>query len=350
MTNIIEIDPLENIIYHLIPKDLYSLKLTSKLSFIKINKKIINKSIINIINNKLFEIFGDKLGEFKDILRETKAVISGSFIIQCILNEFWDKSDIDIYMPFIDNKYYDANKVILSIYYERPIVDRFTILENFLYDNGNYINYNDYDFLLNNKKIYGTRDYSINNINIEIIHININKKKFKYTKKFIMDTFDLDICKNLYFINNEDNIDIYKLNDIFNKTCDFNHCPNGFNIFNRFNKYIERGFVINNNVSYLILADKLYDDYNNRTHYIFEVKEYNDCEYEVISGGVEIIRKYCSYLYIQKNLVKLEKYDYYTKINWNCDKNCLINFCNCDDVHIHVKLISSEIELIFIIK
>ena len=63
----------------------------------------IKSLIIKEINSRLFEIFKNKLSDFKKSLVSTGAMISGSFILQCILNEKWRKYDIDIYLPIKNN-------------------------------------------------------------------------------------------------------------------------------------------------------------------------------------------------------------------------------------------------------
>jgi hypothetical protein len=55
---------------------------------------------------KLNEIFGAKTTDFVRALQESNAVISGSFVLQALLNENWQDSDIDIYIKVI--REYDA--------------------------------------------------------------------------------------------------------------------------------------------------------------------------------------------------------------------------------------------------
>ena len=56
----------------------------------------------------MLNIFGDHYDVFVKIMIDNGAFISGSFIIQCILNEDWsvlnEKTDIDIYVPFEGDK------------------------------------------------------------------------------------------------------------------------------------------------------------------------------------------------------------------------------------------------------
>jgi hypothetical protein len=59
---------------------------------------------MNKINNRLLSIFGNRLPALKKIMQKTGCVISGSFIIQCLLDETWKNTDIDFYVPMPGNK------------------------------------------------------------------------------------------------------------------------------------------------------------------------------------------------------------------------------------------------------
>src|ERR1700722_4295200 len=85
------------IIKYLYPIDLYNLCLTNK-KFNMMLKNKIKKSIISEIENRLKNIL-DNFLEFQEFLNKSSSIISGSFIIQCILGEYWNNSDIDIYVP-----------------------------------------------------------------------------------------------------------------------------------------------------------------------------------------------------------------------------------------------------------
>lgn len=76
-----------------------------------------NERIINCINQRFLEMFKIKatglsathpynkdqsqrrVDEFKHQLELCNGIISGSFIVQCILGETWDNSDLDIFIP-----------------------------------------------------------------------------------------------------------------------------------------------------------------------------------------------------------------------------------------------------------
>src|SRR5437762_2456462 len=103
------------------PLSLFQLRQVNK-DLSKISDNDIWRAAVKSIDNKLEEIFQDDMGEFKTLLAESKAVISGSFIVQCILGEFYEDSDIDIYVP--------VKNVNLQLKRNDPITE----LEKFLLD------------------------------------------------------------------------------------------------------------------------------------------------------------------------------------------------------------------------
>jgi hypothetical protein len=76
--------------------DLYNLMLSCKY-FVKILRKNIIKKVIFEIDRRLQFIFKENYDDFKMTMHNSGAIIGGSFITQCILNEHWAGSDIEIY-------------------------------------------------------------------------------------------------------------------------------------------------------------------------------------------------------------------------------------------------------------
>lgn len=55
--------------------------------------------IMNKINARLEKIFGNDVSDLKKSMQMLGCVISGSFVLQCMLDEEWKGSDIDFYVP-----------------------------------------------------------------------------------------------------------------------------------------------------------------------------------------------------------------------------------------------------------
>ena len=74
------------LVYYLNPVDV---------SILTSDKELFEKVFIYKINERLMNIFQDKYEQFRKNLNDNNLLISGSFILQCILGERWD-SDLDI--------------------------------------------------------------------------------------------------------------------------------------------------------------------------------------------------------------------------------------------------------------
>jgi len=211
----------------------------------------VNDIIIDRINARLLSHFNnDKslANEFKQLLKSTCSVISGSILIQCALNIGWKYSDLDIYIPTIGNEVRELIHTLKdgtqSTGYPKTILD---------------------DFIYNKAKIDGggtgrgysgmTKDYIelVNDYDrIEIVGVKVNKSVSEI-KRFIDQTFDLDICKNMYYID-QDGIEHVKFNtlrNIMNMECNLVIDTRMFAkysgpIISRCNKYEERGYTILN--------------------------------------------------------------------------------------------------------
>ena len=80
--------------------DLFNLDKLGISSHYQDNKTIIKKHIIYNIHKRLKYLLGNKYEKFMYYMKKSNASLSGSFVLQCILNEYWDDSDIDIYLVY----------------------------------------------------------------------------------------------------------------------------------------------------------------------------------------------------------------------------------------------------------
>ncbi len=221
----------ENIIKQLSLIDLYNLSQTCKYYNENIN---IKRNIVDVIDSKLLEIFGKDFGAFKNILRRTKGIISGSFIIQSILNTHWDGSDIDIYIPIKGN-------VITKIEKSGNIK---TGMDDFMYSILEWKDseqFNSYPETFKSN-IEWVRTYKMDGAKYAIQVILIGGD-VDFIHKFIRNDFDLDICKNSYWnYENVDKLNITTLNGIITKQTTFSFGKRATHSFFRCQKYVARGF------------------------------------------------------------------------------------------------------------
>jgi hypothetical protein len=312
-----------NIFNKLSPLNLYNLRQTNKLFFDMIDINIMKQSIIQQINERLFLIFGDKLNVFKQLMSDTKSVISGSFIIQCILNENWH-SDIDIFFPTINNvesKCEGGNPAYA--------------IENFLYYDMK-LQWNDgedpnsYKDEVDKTLINFVRSYQLlkpKNI-IQVIQVNIDNNYVRQ-KQYIHDTFDFDICKNIYFIDDKrDNLSILKLTNILNKIGEFNVSKTTGSSIKRYHKYINRGFNLRVDT---MTRDKIKEIYlGERGQNYYEVE---DLDGYTTKNGLLYVGDFNKVHIIRK-----------------CPDECLIKLCNsvCDSDIKHIHCTNMESKTIYV--
>lgn len=321
-----------NIILKISPVDLFNLKRTNKLFSNIIKIGTVKKLILHYINKRLFLIFGDDTNKFKQILNDTKTVISGSFLIQCILGEYWNNSDIDIYSPMVDSLFTDIETFLYEKYEHRETFNSHTYGD----DLSNYKTH-----------IKWVRSYKNNSNELQVIQVGVENSYIKM-KEFIHNSFDFDICKNMYYIDNKnENVSIFKLNNIFNRIEKFKTRYNLDTSIGRCIKYRKRGFDIYNNKTYEALENLSYNGYGKKTHELYNIKETNGL-YKITSGNIDILKTNdtniiltCSGEHYMRNFPYSSSY--------GCDKTCLIKFCDPNIKHYHLKIYKTPpIHLLFI--
>ena len=192
-----------------------------------------DKTILAGINARLARIFGDTLPEFKKILRDTGSIISGSFVVQCILQEEWEGSDVDIYVGT------ETAPLIDDVGTSHPI----TTVEDFLYTRHKYTQQyyaaNRYGTILND--IQWIRNYEANGQQLQVIQVS---KKASFLYDYIVDRYDFDICKAVYGVDHRgrDYVKIYALDEIIAKRTTFNYYNRLGESVGRCHKYRARGF------------------------------------------------------------------------------------------------------------
>lgn len=67
-----------------------------------------NQKIILILRSML-ENYGFEFENFVSVMKKHKLILSGSFLLQAILNEYYDHSDINLYVLSFKNKQIEAD-------------------------------------------------------------------------------------------------------------------------------------------------------------------------------------------------------------------------------------------------
>ena len=322
------------------PIDFYHLKLTTKNNYQFITLQWIKESIITHIDNRLSKVFNE---HFNEILNKTGAVITGSFILQCILGVYWE-SDIDICFPILDNQMF-----------KNDISGHFVSeLEQFLYetcqfklgDSSSVLRY------MPDKKglIKHVRTYITDSYDIDVIQMNTSSK---HIINKIIQSSDFDICKNVFYIkDNKPHIHIFKLLDIFQQKTTFKFTNRLDTSVKRCNKYKKRGFIFDNTYTADYLLSKIDRDVysmgtmNNSLHYYvhqYDVLQMDEHQYKILKNVYNHIHcdididddddddednPQCCDLYIKDNILTTTQ---------TCQENCILCFCQDTRKHLYIE-------------
>lgn len=243
---------------HLGAIELCCLKLTCRQFNETITYDKINKMIIKSIENRLKNYVGD-YEEFQQFLIKTKAFISGSFIIQCILDHYYNDSDLDIYIPIKNYK-----ETIITYNFKNSKTT------------SQSVSYRDFDDV----KICRVVNYQFNNNKMQLIYVEIDKDRQSIID-YLTDYFDLDICKNFYRPND---LYIQNLSQIVTQKLYFKIQNTHWNLakfMSRANKYRERGFELINRYALQNLSGKRI--------YIYHVEYIKYHLYRMIDGNKNLL-------------------------------------------------------------
>lgn len=314
MYNFADSDPFGIILTLLNPIDLFMLKLTNKYFMRKINRDIVFRQILISINHRLTDIFGDKVAKFKEIMIQTRSVISGSFIIQCVLNEYWENSNINIFVSGWDEPNLPPS---MENFFCGEMKRRTAYLIR-----DAYITYMSMsDIKISDHIIF----MSDNELNINVAKINIDSNYTKLTN-FLFDSFDFDICKNAYYINNgQETLTICSLTDIFTRHTKFKFSHHLYGTIYRYDKYVKRRFCIEKNIQY----DDLIRAYGG-AYVLFKIKKIQNATnmfdlYELVEGNQTKLSESIEYgrsIFLDCNILSIKR-------DACCCNKCVVN-CRCD--------------------
>ncbi len=223
---------------------------------------IFKESIIRKIDNFFRDYFSDHYDEFRTEMIKNKAVVSGSFILQIILNETWENSDIDIYIPIkgVPITYTDAGKPKTSLedffytttlhlcpsfcpgYSVSPIT-QILYVRDYRQPDPEINNMHNF---LTHRNYYDLNGKSNSKITFQTIILDVSPN-YQLVKEHIHGNFDFDICKNIfYYDDNGSHLSVYKASHIIDKKTIFSFNSSTLDPLARYVKYKTRGFSFNN--------------------------------------------------------------------------------------------------------
>ena len=226
---------------------------------------LIKSKTIKELEKILANEFGDLYQDFENLLGTTGSVISGSIIIQAMLNEYWENTDIDIFVPMIGNN-------ISYTEHRNPMTE----IDDFMFSVFKFVDYiavgrysddidNHIRFIRNFERKYGEQERN-KKYRIQIIIIDVSREDLP---KFILENFDLDICKNILSFSVNSDLQKYSashvkklythaLSEIVTKKTTFKIGNRIGSTVERCKRYEKRGFTFaNKNVPITLLRDLL---------------------------------------------------------------------------------------------
>jgi hypothetical protein len=258
-------------------------------------QRIFREIIVTRIDDWFRNYFkeNNKYQEFVEAMIKEEAIVSGSFIIQMILNEKWKDSDIDIFTSTHD--YCKVSQMTDLRWHQEP----FTLIENVIYSDmtedyyqslgaGHYRHIRNEEDLSDGGQLCGHgavmrytipfgNKYRVQNLREYLLFKDREPvlKKFQIIRmqnginlqEFINNAVDFDICKNSFqYIRAPDGTIKMKLKsakpmEILDRVTGFKVNSNSRASLARCQKYMSRGFKFYDDIDNSLTLDKLAVDY-----------------------------------------------------------------------------------------
>lgn len=277
-----------------------------------------NILLIEIIMNKLKDIFGNFFNDFLNLLKNRDIGVTGSFILSCIDGKnYYDDIDIcanikngSTVMSFIDDtlKYeLESSDIQPNYNYDMPINDWWESQGLDFIDTVLTVSHKHqdipYDCLCkhDNTKECPFHVSTLNVTNLQFILVKCSMKEY-------INTFDINVCKNLFYWDAGFKLDSKVLDSIYNKKMDIN-MKNNVTV-PRINKYFKRGFTIQSEreIELEILKYLLKEKSNKKLFIDNECIPFNYKIHRVPCQSENCyIEKYLSGKYKHKHIINLER-------------------------------------------
>jgi hypothetical protein len=191
------------------------------------------------VDNYFRTLFGDRYSEFRRLMTIDKAVISGSILLQIILNETWEGSDIDIFIPVSNYSLENIPRNTLLFSALQDFLYNFTegrvapagIAPMYVFDADRVI-----------AKIHSYT--KINQAPLQTITLRVNRD-YDNVMTFIQNSFDLSVCKNgFYYDAQGPKLVLHDVEEIVYKISRCRVTQPRYLCYYRVQKYTNRGFEI----------------------------------------------------------------------------------------------------------
>jgi hypothetical protein len=185
---------------------------------------------LDVFIDRILDSLERRLGKkrwksLREAIEADHALISGSFVLECIMEVDLHVDDIDIFVPA------GATQLIEWLQWNKPTAERYEDAP---------LSYSD-DVLGTGAQISvytGVYD----NDKVQVIASNVPRESLY---EYMCDNFDLNVCKNaLDFVSGRPRLRIFDFNAIEERRCAIRHKNNVHRTMWRIRKYRDRGFEI----------------------------------------------------------------------------------------------------------
>ena len=188
------------------------------------------------IDERLLSVFRgnrQQVIRFKQAIKDLGGVLTGSFLLQCIVDETWSSSDIDIVLP---NNHLQVRST-QAIFSEICGDPDFSLLHRF-----NYLNF--FSGLPGPSCVRNLLEYHFDDHLVQLMCTNLETTE--RVCAWIEENFDFSVVRNSAWVDSKWNwvVRIHSEDDIINRSFWFDSFCSLKSSFERKIKYEQRGFVV----------------------------------------------------------------------------------------------------------
>ena len=210
---------LQEVLYRCMPR--YNLKEVSHTHAIhepdlKLSE-IFHECMTRRVNDYLRKLLGQHFEQWKIFMAADHIVLSGSAIVQILLDEEWSGSDLDFFNPILGTKTKGCSKWGYCQFEDFV----YSILQPYIH--GQHEWPEGVPAMYTFKKIEKVHSYSLNKKKIQVVSIKV-KADYDEMNQFIKDSFDLSVLMNIFYYETDPDIRqivpklrLNDLNSIMNK-------------------------------------------------------------------------------------------------------------------------------------
>lgn len=202
-------------------------------------KVLFDKCMANAVDIYLKKLFGQHYDKWKQMMAMNHVILSGSTILQILLQEEWENSDLDFFNPVAEVK-------------TMGLTGFFSKFEDFVYSTLQSHDERDplprYAFDAD-KKIIRVDSYKVNDKKIQIISIKENSD-YNALVWFVCKSFDIYVLMNIFYYELDSttgeivpHLRLFDLNSIMTKTSEKWKTRTNKTHRQRVVKYQKRGFT-----------------------------------------------------------------------------------------------------------